>query len=97
MQGALFLNQCLVDDPDHRMSVKDMVSHPYLQQSGLEEIQGEKVCEDQNAAELAKFKISPESWIRKNESKGLVYRLNSKTPEQNGEKLASACIPESGE
>ena len=48
------------------------------------------MCEEQNAAELTNFKKNPESWIRKNEFKGLVYRLNSKTPEKNRETLAIA-------
>lgn len=90
LQGALFLIQCLTDNPKDRMSVKDIVKHPYLQQVGLEEIQGEKVCEFQNATELAKFGKNPEGWISRNKNKDVYYQLNSKTPEQNGETLTMA-------
>ena len=90
LQGALFLIQCLTDDPKDRMSVKDIVNHPYLQQVGLDEIQGEKVCEYQNAIELAKFSKNPWSWISRNKNKDVYYQLNSKTPEQNGETLTMA-------
>ena len=55
LQGALFLNKCLVFDPKIRMSVQDMVSDDYLHAMGLEEIKGDRVSKEKNLAEHDSF------------------------------------------
>jgi hypothetical protein len=88
LEGALFINQCLVLDPQSRMSISDMINHTYLKDKTPKHIPGERVGEEIDAKAIKSFRENPDKWISKN--KEMVCELNFKELELNANTLLNA-------